>query len=103
MDDKRYQYLDERINVLEQKLSAIEEWIRGFSPGGRIMIDTGESDPLYGEAETLVKQYDAASASLLQRRMAVGYARAARILDQLEKNGVIAHAEGAKPRRVLKK
>ena len=46
-------------------------------------------------------QYDKASASLLQRRLSVGYARAARILDQLEMAGVIGQGEGSKPRDVL--
>ena len=48
-----------------------------------------------------VCQYDKASASLLQRRLRVGYARAARIIDELEQAGVIGAGEGAKPREVL--
>lgn len=58
-------------------------------------------DPLFEEALRLICQHDKASASLLQRRLSVGYARAARILDQLEEAGVISPGEGSKPRDVL--
>jgi S-DNA-T family DNA segregation ATPase FtsK/SpoIIIE len=62
----------------------------------------GESDdPLLEEAKRLVTQAGKASASLLQRRLRVGYARAARMLDMLEDAGVIGEAEGNKPRPVL--
>jgi DNA segregation ATPase FtsK/SpoIIIE, S-DNA-T family len=63
---------------------------------------TGDGkDPLFEEAMRLVCQHDKASASLLQRRLSVGYARAARILDQLEEHGIIGPGEGSKPRDVL--
>lgn len=58
-------------------------------------------DELFEEAVRVVCQYDRASASLLQRRLSVGYARAARILDQLEGAGIVGPGEGAKPRDVL--
>ncbi len=58
-------------------------------------------DDLFKEAIKIVCQYDRASASLLQRRLSVGYARAARIIDQLEAAGVVGPAEGSKPRDVL--
>ena len=48
-----------------------------------------------------LKNQDRASASLLQRRLSIGYARAARIIDQLEAAGVVGPAEGSKPREVL--
>ncbi len=60
-------------------------------------------DTLFEEAIRVVCQYDRASASLLQRRLSIGYSRAARILDQLEETGVVSHAEGSKPRDVLAK
>ena len=60
-------------------------------------------DPMFEDALRLICQYDKASASLLQRRLSVGYARAARILDQLEESGIIGPAEGSKPRDVLVK
>ncbi len=61
---------------------------------------TGETDDLFREAVKLICQYDKASASLLQRRLSIGYARAARILDQLEAAGVVGPSDGAKPREV---
>jgi S-DNA-T family DNA segregation ATPase FtsK/SpoIIIE len=61
----------------------------------------GGDDPLLGEAEAVVVQAGKGSASLLQRRLKVGYARAARLLDLLEARGVIGPGEGAKPREVL--
>jgi S-DNA-T family DNA segregation ATPase FtsK/SpoIIIE len=59
------------------------------------------TDDLFNEAVRLVVQYDRASASLLQRRLSIGYARAARIIDQLERAGVVGPGEGAKPRDIL--
>jgi S-DNA-T family DNA segregation ATPase FtsK/SpoIIIE len=62
---------------------------------------SGETDDLFRQAVEAVCQYDRASASLLQRRLSIGYARAARIIDQLEAAGVVGPAEGSKPREVL--
>lgn len=65
-------------------------------------IDVAEErDELFEEAVRLACQADKASASLFQRRLKIGYARAARILDQLETAGVVGPAEGSKPRDVL--
>jgi len=58
-------------------------------------------DSLYEEAITVIKENRKASASLLQRRLKVGYARAARLLDILEENGVVGPSNGAKPRKIL--
>lgn len=55
---------------------------------------------LYEEAKRIVIEYQKASSSLLQRRMRIGYARAARLLDILENKGVVGPGEGAKPREV---
>ncbi len=57
-------------------------------------------EPLYEEAKEVIIQYKKASASLLQRRLKIGYARAARILDMLEAKGIVGPADGAKPREV---
>ena len=56
---------------------------------------------MFENAVRTVCQYDKASASLLQRRLSVGYARAARILDQMEQAGIVGAGDGAKPRDVL--
>ncbi|MEA1936942.1 MAG: DNA translocase FtsK 4TM domain-containing protein [Patescibacteria group bacterium] len=63
--------------------------------------DSGEmEDDLYNDALEVVKEAGKASASLLQRRLRVGYARAARLLDIMEDKGIIGPADGAKPREV---
>ena len=58
-------------------------------------------DELFKEAVEVVVQYNRASASLLQRRLSIGYSRAARIIDQLEMAGAVGPADGSKPREVL--
>lgn len=68
----------------------------------RTVISPGQDrDDLFEESVRLVCGHDKASASLLQRRLSIGYARAARILDQLEASGVVGLADGSKPREVL--
>lgn len=61
----------------------------------------GDRDELFEEAVRTICQYDRASASLLQRRLRVGYARAARMLDELQEAGIVGPGEGSKPRDVL--
>jgi S-DNA-T family DNA segregation ATPase FtsK/SpoIIIE len=60
----------------------------------------GEDDPLFEDAKNIVIEANKASASLLQRRLRVGYSRAARLIDILEDKGVVGPADGAKPREV---
>jgi S-DNA-T family DNA segregation ATPase FtsK/SpoIIIE len=59
-----------------------------------------KEDPMYDEAKRIVIQSRKASTSLLQRRLGIGYARAARLMDILEERGVVGPQEGAKPREV---
>jgi len=85
------QYNDE---VLAQKVSIG----KGGGGGG----DLGEpDDDMFDEAAEAVFRAGKASASMLQRRLRVGYARAARLLDLLEERGIIGPADGARPRDVL--
>jgi len=73
-------------------------------PIGKIAgLAAGEKDELFEEALRTICQYDRASASLLQRRLRIGYARAARLLDELEMAGIVGPGEGSKPRDVLVK
>ncbi|MCX7996735.1 MAG: DNA translocase FtsK [Patescibacteria group bacterium] len=72
---------------------------RGGAQGG----GSEETDPLLQNAIEIISSFDKASASLLQRRLSVGYSRAARILDQLEAAGYVGPAEGSKPREVIKR
>ncbi|MFW8673902.1 DNA translocase FtsK, partial [Streptococcus pyogenes] len=69
----------------------------GFSGNG----GAAEGDPLFEEAKALVLETQKASASMIQRRLSVGFNRATRLMDELEEAGVIGPAEGTKPRKVL--
>ena len=66
--------------------------------------DSGQDgffDPLYEEGKQIIIDSDRASTSLLQRRLKIGYARAARLIDMMEQKGVVGPARGAKPRKIL--
>ena len=64
-------------------------------------VDDSERDELYSRAVELVMQNGQASTSFLQRRLRVGYNRAARMIEMMEEDGIVAPADGAKPRQVL--
>jgi DNA segregation ATPase FtsK/SpoIIIE, S-DNA-T family len=68
---------------------------------GRQIKKTGDSDELFQKAVEEVVQYDFVSASLLQRVLDIRYAKAARLIEQLEKAEVIGPQVGTKPRKVL--
>lgn len=70
--------------------------------GGVVFDDGGDSDDdLYNEAVAAVMAQGKASASLLQRRLRIGYGRAARLMEEMEEKGVIGPADGSRPRDVL--
>lgn len=71
------------------------------SPRSDFEIFSGQNDPLYEEARRIVTEARKASASLLQRRLRIGYARAARLIDFLEEKGVVGPGDGARPREVF--
>ncbi len=66
-------------------------------------IDDGDEDEMYEEARQAVIEAGKASTSYLQRKLKLGYARAARLIDMLEERGVVGAGDGAKPREVLEK
>ena len=68
---------------------------------GTMLVNGEERDALFDKATDIVKSAGKASSSLLQRRLRIGYARAARILDQLEVAGLVGPADGSKPRKLL--
>ena len=67
----------------------------------KVSEDEEPEDELFADAVRTICEYDRASASLLQRRLRIGYARAARLLDELEERGIVGVADGSKPRDVL--
>ncbi len=103
--------------VSEEEMKHVVEAIRGDEPpaynesivskqsaGGTMNLFGGPSDdqdPMFEEAKRIVIESGKASASLLQRRLKLGYARAARVLDELEEAGIVGPADGAKPREVF--
>jgi len=66
-------------------------------------VGSGEQDPMYEEALRVVLEMGKASTSTLQRRLRLGYGRAARILDMMYRDGIIGPPDGSKPREVLKR
>jgi S-DNA-T family DNA segregation ATPase FtsK/SpoIIIE len=64
---------------------------------------SNEDDPLYQDAVKLVVEFGKASTSLLQRRLRIGYGRAAHLIDLMEQDGIVGAADGPKPREVLKR
>jgi S-DNA-T family DNA segregation ATPase FtsK/SpoIIIE len=75
------------------------------SEGGSGQAGDGdaEDDPMYGDAVKLVVEFGKASTSLLQRRLRIGYGRAAHLIDLMEQDGIVGAADGPKPREVLKR
>jgi S-DNA-T family DNA segregation ATPase FtsK/SpoIIIE len=65
--------------------------------------NNAEDDPMYGDAVKLVVEFGKASTSLLQRRLRIGYGRAAHLIDLMEQDGIVGAADGPKPREVLKR
>ncbi len=76
---------------------------QGGGHGGMIDLDADDNggDDLFFDAVRIVQETGRASASLLQRQLKVGYARAARLLDIMEEKGIVGPADGAKPRKVF--
>jgi DNA segregation ATPase FtsK/SpoIIIE, S-DNA-T family len=89
---QRPQELDESLLEAPEAAVELEDGEEGFDP---------DEDPLLDRAIEIVVQAQTASTSLLQRRLRVGYTRAGRLIDMLERRGIISGYEGSKPRRVL--
>ena len=87
--------IDEQVTALEEAEKAAEEGAGSGEQGA------GERDSLFRQAAEVCIQNQLGSTSLLQRRMSIGYGRAARIIDQLEVAGILGPANGSKPRDVL--
>ncbi len=80
-----------------------DEPLIGTNDGGPLEDGEGEDDPMYNDAVKLVVEFGKASTSLLQRRLRIGYGRAAHLIDLMEQDGIVGAADGPKPREVLKR
>ncbi|HUA15708.1 MAG TPA: DNA translocase FtsK [Verrucomicrobiae bacterium] len=92
------EYQDHFLQAPKEEREAVAA--NGGEPG-----ENGESedDPMYGDAVKLVVEFGKASTSLLQRRLRIGYGRAAHLIDLMEQDGIVGAADGPKPREVLKR
>lgn len=98
---KTLEQLETEIVSLKIRLRRVESFIESMPTADDYIEPLGE-DELLEEAAKVAIQYDRVSASLLQRRLSIGYARAARLIDQLEAKGAISTSDGSsKPREVL--
>jgi S-DNA-T family DNA segregation ATPase FtsK/SpoIIIE len=88
------QYDEEFLKPLQDKEEEIE---------GEEDEETAELDAVYMDAVRIVVESGKASTSLLQRRLRLGYGRAARLIDMMQKDGIVSAPDGSKPREVLKK
>ena len=87
----------------EKFLQAPKEERASGEPGAAGEDGDEENDPLYNDAVRLVVEFGKASTSLLQRRLRIGYGRAAHLIDLMERDGIVGAADGPKPREVLKR
>ena len=93
---------DYTVNYNEEMISSMENIAAASTKGGAASADGGEQrDEMIPKAIETVVDAGQASTSLLQRKLKLGYARAARIMDEMEEMGIIGPYEGSKPRQVL--
>ena len=92
--------VEEPQSMLIQSLKdTLEQQAPGDEKGGDTFF--GDDDPLFEDVKRIVLETKKASASFLQRRLRIGYSRAARLIDMLEDKGIVGAADGAKPREVF--
>jgi S-DNA-T family DNA segregation ATPase FtsK/SpoIIIE len=91
------QYQESFLQAPKEEREAVEGGAGGDADG------EGENDPLFNDAVRLVVEFGKASTSLLQRRLRIGYGRAAHLIDLMERDGIVGAADGPKPREVLKR
>ena len=92
-----------KLSYLEKRIEKIEAYIHPCVKDGFDICPNQAQDTLFPDAVKLIEGQETASASLFQRRMQVGYARAARILDELHDAGYVGPPIGAHPRKVLQR
>ncbi len=103
---------EKEINAVTQfwKAQGTADYVEGFLEGPKdekgdslgSTNDGEENDPMFDDAVRLVFEFGKASTSLLQRRLRIGYGRAAHLIDLMERDGLVGPADGSKPREILK-
>lgn len=112
MKDKDIERLEQKIDELSEKVEVILErqntqytdimlFLKSNSENDILTIDNRTADELYEKALEVVIKAQKASTSYIQRKLLVGYSRAAQLMEMLEKKGVIGPGNGAKARDVL--
>jgi len=91
------QYQEQFLQAPKEERQAVE------GSAGDDAGEDAESDPLFEDAVRLVVEFGKASTSLLQRRLRIGYGRAAHLIDLMEQDGIVGAADGPKPRELLKR
>ena len=91
--------LQKQIEELTKRVEALEN--NYVIPTEESQEDSESDQLLYEDAKVFVIEEQKVSTSFLQRKFRIGYARAARLMDQLEENGVVSEVEGAEPREFL--
>lgn len=104
--NKEIEQIKTELTSLKIRQRRVEEFLLNFPNIENYLkswdVDIGDED-MFKKAVKVVQRYDNASASLLQRRLSIGYARAARLIDMMEEKGIVGPSKGAEPRKVLKK
>ena len=93
------QYSDEVMRKIEESVQEKER--KGGSPGEASAVPDDEDDELFPAAVDVVLEVGQASTSMIQRRLKLGYNRAARLVEQMQKQGIVGPSEGSKPRQLL--
>jgi S-DNA-T family DNA segregation ATPase FtsK/SpoIIIE len=91
---------DSQAAITQSLMESLEKPEAGSETGGEMFFGDAGEDPLFEEVKKIVIETKKASASFLQRRLRIGYSRAARLIDMLEERGIVGPADGAKPREV---
>ena len=94
-------FIYHKLKVLEKEILELKERIIKLEQAEQEDNDYDALDRYFEEAKELVVAYQKASSSILMRALGIGYARSAKIMDQLEVEGVVGPADGSKPRKVL--
>ncbi len=92
------QYQDHFLEAPQEQLDGV-----AGTGGESGELSEDDNDPLFNDAVRLVVEFGKASTSLLQRRLRIGYGRAAHLIDLMERDGIVGAADGPKPREVLKR